>query len=332
MLLFTRALFCGAAVVCLYGRHLEALHTGVTSRDDKGQAAITADTAKSISNAAKFKQKQPVIQPQVKRKDWENGPHPCSRYNSWKQVDKIWDNLLMPRNMTICRKNYGADGNCLFNAIAGILRDHQLTRDMIGLTTTDLPASVSLSLEDTNFTDTFYTVADLRKIIAVRFVGVDPYNQAALPFWNVSELITKLEVYAGVEGTADYGDIRWEPSKFLNQIRNNGDLLDIAKKIFSRLAQVSNPYSWGSYEDIDTLAHVFNLDIYLFWSNEIRLQRFKGLRHENALRPALILYYHVMQHFDGAGVITNIDEADTIPIRSMFSVRRFPETLRQIAT
>ncbi|GFE53351.1 hypothetical protein BaOVIS_007550 [Babesia ovis] len=258
-------------------------------------------------------------------------PHPCSRYQSWQPVELLWDKELMPNNMTLCRKNYGADGNCLFNAISGILRDNKMTREIIGLKTTNLPAAVSLSLDDMVFNDQFYTVGDLRRIIAVKFIGVDPHNENALPFWDIQELITKLEVLSSVEGTSDFGDITWGPNKFLEEIARNGDLVDIAKRIFAMLSQVKRPYSWGSYEDIDTLAEVFNLDIYLFWSNELKLQRFLGSRPETEQRPVLLLYYHVMMHFDGAGLIGNASHNDGQPIRSMYSTRGFPMLLRQLA-
>ncbi|EDO08293.2 OTU-like cysteine protease family protein [Babesia bovis T2Bo] len=278
-----------------------------------------------------FKNNRDPVQPKPSNAQHLGKSHPCTRYSSWNRVNPIWDNMLLKQNMVVCRKNYGADGNCLFNAVSGILRDHKVSRDTLQLKLTNLPAAVSLSLDDMQFQDTYYTVGDLRRIIAVRFIGVDPHNENALPFWDVSELVGKLEVLSNVEGTQDFGDIRWGPTKILREIRQNGDLLDIAKRLYAMLSQVQNPYSWGSYEDIDTMADIFNMDIYLFFSDQTKIQRFVGSRPDNEQRPVLLLYYHVMTHFDAAGIIQNATSNKGQPIRSMFSIDGCPKLIRQLA-
>ncbi|GIX60911.1 uncharacterized protein BcabD6B2_03460 [Babesia caballi] len=258
--------------------------------------------------------------------------HPCDHYKGWKRVAKAWDNFLLSNNMALCRKNYGADGNCLYNAISGILKDYNLTRSRLGMALSDLPASVTLSLQDLNFAEDHYSVGDLRRLTAVLFIGVDPHNANALPFWEAEPFITKLEVLSQVEGMRDYGDIRWGPKAFLKELQAGGDRVGVARRVYAKLVQVKNPSTWGSYEDIDALAHVLNLDIYLFWSDGVKLQLFRGPRPPSQQRPALMLYYTVMQHFDAAGLVRNTSQPPPRPIYSMLRISDFPGMLRAMAT
>ncbi|GBE58826.1 signal peptide-containing protein, putative [Babesia ovata] len=258
--------------------------------------------------------------------------HPCDRYASWNRTTSVWDEFLRHNRMALCRKNYGADGNCLYNAIAGILRDHELTIQRVGITVKTLPAGISISLEDLDFSGEYFTVADLRRICAISFIGVDPNNPNALPFWERDVFITKLEILSQVEGSADYGDMRWGPSKFYAEILAGGDRVDIARRVYNMLSQVRNPYTWGSYEDIDALAHVLNLDIMLFWNTDTKIQLFRGHRQPKEKRTALLLYYTEMIHFDGAGLVSDIAVSPPVPIRSMYSASAFPDFLRALAT
>ncbi|CDR96726.1 hypothetical protein, conserved [Babesia bigemina] len=258
--------------------------------------------------------------------------HPCDRYSSWKRTTSRWDSFLRRNGMALCRKNYGADGNCLYNAIAGILKDYELTIQRVGITVKTLPAGISISLEDLHFSGEYYTVADLRRICAISFIGVDPNNLNALPFWEKDIFITKLEILSQVEGSSDYGDMRWGPSKFYQEILAGGDRVDIAKRVYNMLSQVRNPYTWGSYEDIDALAHVLNLDIMLFWNTDTKIQLFRGHRQPRERRSALLLYYTEMVHFDGAGLVSDITVSPPVPIRSMYSANTFPDFLRALST
>lgn len=290
-----------------------------------GQALVVSEKVHSI--ASSVRSKEVSNRNESLRQPFGHGKSLCHFWESWAPTNHKWDQYLQKYNMALCRKNYGADGNCLFNSIAGILQAHGLKRSTIGFTLSHLPSALAASLVEYEFQQPYFTVADLRTISAMYFVGVNPYNTEALLLWDYSAFHTKMEVAADMEGFNDYRDVRWSPKRLYNDLLAGREPVSVAREVYNSLIQVRNPLSWGSYEDMVAISSVLSLDIYLLHSKETKVQLIQASHPTDGCYPSLLLYYVDMIHFDGAGLVYYSGNKQRPVLTSMFASNSFPRPL-----
>lgn len=157
------------------------------------------------------------------------------------------------------------------------------------------------SILNRNFNkDGFFAMGDLRVLAAMSFVGLDPEIPNAQHYLDVEALKTKLQNTS--IGLGDAPDIQWNPGQMLQVLESKiMEPIQVAKKIFSKLSSSNPVFTWGSGDDLYGLAEVLACDFLLFHKSNLTVQHIKsGVRSPVC---TILLYYHDMIHFQGAGIV-----------------------------
>ncbi|UKK02836.2 hypothetical protein MACK_002933 [Theileria orientalis] len=251
--------------------------------------------------------------------------HVCSKFSHWTPTTKEWDEKLNPHNLTLCSKDYGGDGNCLFHVISGILRDNGYNIGKFDLQRKDISPGIRISLKGMKFNDDgFFSMKDVRMLSSLAYVGIDPENAEAQQYLDVEQLKNRIQIT--LSGMDMSRDITWKPADCFRKLQEkNNRALEVAKYVFKSISSVSPVQNWGSGDDLYGLCELLNVDFLLFHKDGARIQHFKS----SLKKPVctLNIYYYHMTHFQSAGVVAHYMNSNKRKLSSLYKNFELDEQL-----
>ncbi|XP_953281.1 uncharacterized protein TA10755 [Theileria annulata] len=233
--------------------------------------------------------------------DNTSSSHICSKFPGWTHTTLAWEDKLAPYRLTLCSKEFGGGGNCMFYSIAGALKEAGYKISFFNFDREDMPLHVRQSILKMNLNkEKFLTMPEVRILASIAFVGLDPTIPGAESYLDVEELKTKLKNTSVALG--DAADIQWNPKHWLQMLESKAmDPLQVAKTVFKQISSFAPVYTWGSGDDLYGLAEIMNVDFILFHKTNQVIQHVRS----SARAPVctLLLYYHTMIHFQCAGIV-----------------------------
>ncbi|BAM41909.1 conserved hypothetical protein [Theileria orientalis strain Shintoku] len=254
--------------------------------------------------------------------------HICPKFSNWSPTSKEWDNKLNPYNLTLCSRDYGGDGNCLFYVIAGILKDNGYNIGKFDLERRDISPGIRISLKGMKFSDDgFFSMKDIRRLSSLAYVGIDPENPEAQQYLDVEQLRSKIQLT--IAGMDMMCDITWGPSDCLKKLNEKKQQpIEVAKYVYKSIASSSPVKNWGSGDDLYGLCEILNVDFLLFHKDGAKIQHFKS----SLKRPVctLNIYYYHMTHFQSAGVVVNYMNSNRRKLSSLYKNFELDEELFKV--
>ncbi|UKJ89843.2 hypothetical protein MACJ_003097 [Theileria orientalis] len=252
----------------------------------------------------------------------------CKKFADWSPTTQEWDKKLNPHNLTLCSRDYGGDGNCLFYVISGILEDNGYNIGKFDLQRRDISPGIRISLKGMNFNDEdYFSMKDIRMLSSLAYVGINPENKEAQQYLDVEQLKNRIQLT--ISGMDISSDITWKPSDCLKKLQDkNNKPIDVAKYVFKSISSVRPVQNWGSGDDLYGLCELLNVDFLLFHKDGTNIQHFKS-SHKRPVCTLNIYYYH-MTHFQSAGVVANFMNSNKRKLSSLYKNFELDEELYKL--
>ncbi|CEM38169.1 unnamed protein product [Vitrella brassicaformis CCMP3155] len=232
-----------------------------------------------------------------------------------------WRQRNADNDQTICRKETGGGGDCLFYSIAEGL--------------------ASGGLVDTDGSP--YTVPKLRRIVARAFVGRREGGE-----YDEKLFRERMDAFVALEASGEQWPDEWSPSAIMEQdayvdtkgvIWDTSTMAQKADAVEHELSQCGNSH-WGTAVDLELLEDVLDVGFIILSQQTGRVYNYR-LDSDTTREHYMLLFYQDDIHFQLAALAVPAEEesgtasVDTSPspkmrLKSLFSAAEVPRYMKTI--